>query len=1139
MTTTISKLLKSVQLTNPLLLLVFIFFLISFAACQEPPPDPEITTLGDEEAAQIAEEIEENVSVTLPEGLEISLWASENLVANPIALDMDDQGRALITKTNRSVSSEFDIRNVHPSWYQETIKFESVEDRRDFLHRVLTPERSDENTFVTDHNEDGIRDWRDLTVMKEEIWRVEDRSGDGRADRSQLVIRDFHEEITDVAGAVLYHEGDVFVGVGPDMWRLKDTNNDGMADQKESISHGYNVHIGFSGHGMSGLTVGPDGRIYWGIGDMGVNIVDKDDNHWYYPNRGVIVRSDPDGSNFEVFASGVRNTHEFTFDKYGNLISVDNDGDHAGEHERLVYLTNGSDSGWRTNWQFGKYTDPKNNEYKVWMDEEYFRPRFENQSAHILPPIAPYHAGPAGMAYNPGTALNEEWQDHFFIMSFRGSVANSPIYAFTLEEKGASFELETDQEFLSGILAVGLDFGPDGALYMTDWIEGWGMTGQGRIWKVNDSETANSDLRIETKNLLAEDFNERSAEELTELLAHEDMRVRQKSQFELVGRNDLESLESAIENQDHQLARIHGIWGLAQAGRNNIEAVNPLLEYLDDPDSEIKAQAAKMLGNVRYEPASESLVSLLQDEYPRARFFAAEALGRLSYQPAVEPIVRMLEENDDEDVYLRHAGATALARIGDAEAVTSLADHSSRAVRIAAVVALKRMEHPGVARFLQDDDEFIVTNAARAISDDTFLDEALPDLARILEQDLFVNEPLIRRAINANLYVGDRNAADRLASFASNQNIDDALRAEALHTLSVWPEPSEFDRVTGRHRGEIQNDPEDARQALNPIKDDLFAENNETIKVALTEAVSGVEDTNALPALYELLQNDSSSDVRIAALQALYDLQFDEIDEAIGIALDDSDQSVRMSALSMIPDLDLSEQTIVNLLVNVLEEGSVEEQQTVLETLGEMEGDAVVSLIDDQLNRLIAGELRPEIQLDVILAAENLNDERLTDRLDQYHETKEDGDVVAQFREALRGGNARNGMGIFYQNPSAQCVRCHAVDGRGGDAGPDLAGVGSDQSREQILRSLVDPSAELTPGFSVVSLTLDNGETVTGTFQAESETSITLNISGGEQETVQKADITERVNAPSAMPEAGNVLSLSEIRDLVEFLSNL
>ncbi len=127
---------------------------------------------------------------------------------------------------------------------------------------------------------------------------------------------------------------------------------------------------GFSGHGMSGVTVGPQGRIWWGIGDIGSNVTDQDGKNWKNPNRGVVVRCDPDGSNYEVFAHGVRNTHEFACDQFGNLISVDNDGDHAGERERLVYLIDGSDTGWRINWQFGKYTDDKNNRYKVWIDEK-------------------------------------------------------------------------------------------------------------------------------------------------------------------------------------------------------------------------------------------------------------------------------------------------------------------------------------------------------------------------------------------------------------------------------------------------------------------------------------------------------------------------------------------------------------------------------------------------------------------------------------------------------------------------------------------------------------------------------------------------------------------------------------------------
>jgi hypothetical protein len=56
------------------------------------------------------------------------------------------------------------------------------------------------------------------------------------------------------------------------------------------------------------------------------------------------------------------------FDAYGNLISSDNDGDHRGESERLVHVVEGSDAGWRSNWQYGKYTDPKNNRITYgWM----------------------------------------------------------------------------------------------------------------------------------------------------------------------------------------------------------------------------------------------------------------------------------------------------------------------------------------------------------------------------------------------------------------------------------------------------------------------------------------------------------------------------------------------------------------------------------------------------------------------------------------------------------------------------------------------------------------------------------------------------------------------------------------------------
>ena len=386
------------------------------------------------------------------------------MAPDPVAIDVDDQGAIYLARTNRQKNSEFDIRG-HRDWMTESIGLQSVEDRRAFLHKIFAPENSEKNTWLKDLNGDGSHDWKDLAVEKEEIWKIEDKDKDGFADRSTRIFNGFNDEVTDVTGGILIRKKDAFAAVGPDLWRLENTNKKGLLTNPKSISHGYAVHIGFGGHGMSGLTEGPDGKIYWQIGDIGANITSVDGKTFKHPNSGVIVRSNPDGTNFEVFASGLRNTHEFVFDQYGNLISSDNDGDHPGESERLVHVVEGSDAGWRSNWQYGKYTDPKNNLYKVWMDEKLYVPRWEGQAAYIIPPIRNYHNGPTGMLFNPGTALGKKWLNKFFLVEFIGLGSRSHIWSFDLKPKGASFDFNSEVDVTSGILPTGIRFGPDGALY--------------------------------------------------------------------------------------------------------------------------------------------------------------------------------------------------------------------------------------------------------------------------------------------------------------------------------------------------------------------------------------------------------------------------------------------------------------------------------------------------------------------------------------------------------------------------------------------------------------------------------------------------------------------------------------------------
>ena len=71
---------------------------------------------------------------------------------------------------------------------------------------------------------------------------------------------------------------------------------------------------------MHGLRVGPDGRIYWTIGDKGVNVTSREGRKFFYPNEGCVLRCEPDGSNFEVFAHGLRNVQETDFNELGDLV---------------------------------------------------------------------------------------------------------------------------------------------------------------------------------------------------------------------------------------------------------------------------------------------------------------------------------------------------------------------------------------------------------------------------------------------------------------------------------------------------------------------------------------------------------------------------------------------------------------------------------------------------------------------------------------------------------------------------------------------------------------------------------------------------------------------------------------------------
>ena len=217
---------------------------------------------------------------------------------------------------------------------------------------------------------------------------------------------------------------DLYYTCIPKLWKLVDNDGDGKVDERVVMSDGYGVRVAFRGHDLHGLVMGPDGRLYFSIGDRGYHVTTKDGRVLADPASGAVFRCETDGTGLQVYASGLRNPQELAFNDLGDLFTVDNNSD-SGDQARIVHLLEGGDSGWRMYYQYLPDRGPFNRE-RIW------EPFHEAQPASIVPPIANLTDGPSGLAYYPGTGFGDQLKDKFLICDFRGGPANSGVRSFRL-----------------------------------------------------------------------------------------------------------------------------------------------------------------------------------------------------------------------------------------------------------------------------------------------------------------------------------------------------------------------------------------------------------------------------------------------------------------------------------------------------------------------------------------------------------------------------------------------------------------------------------------------------------------------------------------------------------------------------------
>ncbi len=136
-------------------------------------------------------------------------------------------------------------------------------------------------------------------------------------------------------------------------------------------------------------------------------------------------------------------------------------------------------------------------------------------------------------------------------------------------------------------------------------------------------------------------------------------------------------------------------------------------------------------------------------------------------------------------------------------------------------------------------------------------------------------------------------------------------------------------------------------------------------------------------------------------------------------------------------------------------------------------------------------------------------------------------------------GDSTRGEIIF--NMVGTCIKCHRVNGKGKEVGPDLSEIGNKLAREAMIVSILDPSAGISHSYETHNIILNSGNVVSGILITKTPDSITIKTIEAIEKTFAIGDIDEMVKSNvSLMPaDLQKVMTANDLVDLLEYLATL
>jgi putative heme-binding domain-containing protein len=379
------------------------------------------------------------------------------------------------------------------------------------------------------------------------------------------------------AHGILWHQGILWACVNEGsqqsgVWKITDTNGDGEPDKPELVK----AIQGRGEHGPHSLIASPDGKFIYLVAGNYTNLAEMDGSlapkHWaedqLLPRRpdprghavdrmapgGWIARFSPDGSNWQLFSMGYRNSYDAAFNESGDLFTYDSDmewdlGMPWYRPTRFCHAVPGSEYGWRNG------TGP-------WPD--YYEDSMPTQID-----IGP--GSPTGMVSGKGAKFPAKYQRAIYGLDWTFAT----LYAIHLTPHGSGYKAERE-EFISGkgLPLTDAIIGKDGAMY---FLTG-GRRTDSSLWKI----TYTGQESTEPVPYQSKELNLLAPEQASEQLGAEDRITRYNARISLENLGP-DRLRASLTSPTPEAWRvIQAAIGLSRAGTaQDASHILSALERLD------------------------------------------------------------------------------------------------------------------------------------------------------------------------------------------------------------------------------------------------------------------------------------------------------------------------------------------------------------------------------------------------------------------------------------------------------------------------------------------------------------------------------------------------------------------------------